>query len=116
MRAIHKVMEDHFICSDKEPGQWSVQFREDFAVSVLFAMTESERSQFREDVFAMVPEDVNPIQTKAFNYEYKKAAIGYIFCEQHIEIIRGYTYSGDDDDDAVKRSDDQQARYNERVL
>ena len=111
MRAIRAVMEDHFKCRDKDPDQWSVQFREDFVMSVVFKMTKIEEAQFREDVFAMVPEDVNPIQTEAFYFEYKKAAIGYIFCEQHSEIIRGYTYADDDDEDAIKRSDDEQARF-----
>ena len=116
MRAIHALIQDGWEFVSKEPEHWEHGDRIEFIAGVEFMMTFTELAEFNDSAREIALQNENPIQIEAFKHARYKAEESIVFSERNIEIIRGYTYAGDDDDDAVKRSDDQQSRYNERVL
>ena len=104
MRAIRAAIKE-FEYSDVEPELWSDAEKVDFVDAVKSEMAHDELGDFTESVWEIIPEEINPVQTEAFAHEWNKAAIGIIFNDQHIEIVRSATYARDDIISGIKRSD-----------
>lgn len=104
MRAIRAAIKE-FEYSDVEPELWSEEEKVDFVDAVKSEMAHDELGDFTESVWEIIPEEIHPYQTEAFAHEWTKAAIGILFTDQHIEIIRSATFARDDIINGVKRSD-----------